>query len=119
MDVITVESKVFKELMAKINMIAKFVTTHEINSQANDDDMWVDAYEVRTFLCISNRTLQRLRTERLINYSYIRGRIYYKISEIKRLLDQRIIKSDNEHLMDLIHNHKSYVEQRRDLKEDK
>lgn len=119
MEVITVDSKAFKEIITKINVIAKFVTSHELNSQENDDDTWVDAYEVRTFLCISNRTLQRLRTERLINYSTIRGRIYYKISELKRLLDARIIKSDNECLMDLIHNHKSYVEQRRNLKESK
>lgn len=119
MDVITVEAKAFKELMAKINMIARFVSTHELNDESNSEDEWVDGYEVRTYLNISVRTLQRLRSERLVNYTTIRGRIYYKISEIKRLMDERLIKCNSELLTDLIHNHNRHAEQRHHPGKDK
>lgn len=76
MDVITIESKAFKELVAKLEMIARFVTQIEQTTQINIDDEWVDSYDMRTYLNISKRTMQRLRSERLINYTEIRGRYY-------------------------------------------
>ena len=110
MDVITIESKAFKELVAKLEMIARFVTQIEQTTQINIDDEWVDSYDMRTYLNISKRTMQRLRSERLINYTEIRGRYYYKIGEVKRLMTERIIKSDQELLSVLITNRKRHVE---------
>ena len=85
----------------------------------NEDDIWVDSYEVCTFLKISDRTLQRLRSKGEIAYSTIRGRNFYKIGEIKRLLESRLIKSNDECMRNLITNHKLYVKERRNLREDK
>jgi hypothetical protein len=39
----------------------------------NEDEIWVDSYEVCTFLKISEKTLQRLRVAGTIAYSNIRG----------------------------------------------
>ena len=75
MDVITVETKAFKELMAKINVIANYVFSRQDDCKENEDDIWVDSYEVCTFLKISDRTLQRLRSKGEIAYSTIRGTI--------------------------------------------
>jgi 3-methyladenine DNA glycosylase Tag len=72
MEVITIESQVFKELIAKINSIAKFVMSHQ-KEEKNPDDEWVDSYEVCTFLKISERTLQRLRSNGIISYSILSG----------------------------------------------
>ena len=119
MDVITVETKVFKELMAKINVIANYVFSRQDDCKENEDDIWVDSYEVCTFLQISDRTLQRLRSKGEITYSTIRGRNFYKIGEIKRLLESRLIKSNDECMRNLITNHKLYVKERRNLREDK
>lgn len=110
MDVITIESKAFKELISKVEMIARFVNQIEQTTQINIDDEWVDSYGMRTYLNISKRTMQRLRSERLINYTEIRGRYYYKIGEVKRLMNERIIKSDQEQLSVLITNRKRHVE---------
>ena len=118
MDVITIESQAFKELVAKINSIAKFVVTFQ-NEEKNPDNEWVDSYEVCTFLKISERTLQRLRSNGIISYSMLSGRSYYTIGEIKRMLNEKCIRSTDECLMDLIQNHKLYAEQRRNLKPDK
>ena len=113
MDVITVETKAFKELMAKINVIANYVFSRQDDCKENEDDIWVDSYEVCTFLKISDRTLQRLRSKGEIAYSTIRGRNFYKIGEIKRLLESRLIKSNDECMRNLITNHKLYVKERR------
>ncbi len=119
MDVITIESQAYKDLVSKINAIAKFVVDHQDDETTNPDEMWVDSYEVCTFLKISERTLQRLRSNRLISYSILSGKSYYTIAEIKRLLNERRIRSTDECLNDLINNHKLHAQQRRTIKTDK
>ena len=119
MDVITIESEAYKDLVTKINAIAKFVVEHQEDDTTNPDDMWVDSYEVCTFLKISERTLQRLRSNRIISYSIISGKSYYTIAEIKRLLNERKIRSTDECMNDLINNHKLHAEQRRNTKTNK
>ncbi|GHT06753.1 DNA-binding protein [Bacteroidia bacterium] len=119
MEVITIESQVFKDLTAKINMIAKFVTAMQSKAEEEPEDGWVDSYEVCTFLKISSRTLQRLRASHSINYSQIRGKIYYRISEVQRLLQDNVIRRSDEHLQDLIKNHQLHAEQRRTIRTDK
>jgi hypothetical protein len=117
MDVITIESQAFKELVKKINSIAKFVATFQTDVK-NPDDEWVDSYEVCTFLKISERTLQRLRSKGIITYSILSGKTFYTIGEIKRMLSDKRIRSTDECLLDLIQNHKLYAEQRRNTKTD-
>jgi len=117
MDVITIESQAFKELTAKINTIAKFIVNVQMEEK-NSDNEWVDSYEVCTFLKISERTLQRLRSNGLIAYTKLSGKSYFTIGEIKRMLDEKRIRSTEECLMDLIQNHKLHAEQRRNIKPD-
>jgi hypothetical protein len=119
MEVITIDSKAFKELDAKITAIADYVANNKVSEEVNEDEIWVDSYEVCTFLKISEKTLQRLRVGGDITYSNIRGRYFYKIAEIKRMLENRIIKSTNENLNDLITNHKLYAKERRDIRKNK
>ena len=119
MDVITIESQAYKELVTKINAIAKFVVDHQEDETINPDEMWVDSYEVCTFLKISERTLQRMRSNRVITYSIISGKSYYTIGEIKRLLNEKKIRSTEECMNDLINNHKLHAQQRRTIKTDK
>jgi hypothetical protein len=119
MEVITMESQAFKELTAKINTIAKFVSAIQSKTEEEPEDGWVDSYEVCTFLKISSKTLQRLRAANAVSYSQIRGKNFYRISEIERLLSENIIQRSNEHLQDLIKNNQLHVEQRRTIKTNK
>jgi hypothetical protein len=119
MEVITMDSQVYRELMAQINTIAKLVTAIESKTEEQPEDGWVDSYEVCTFLKISTRTLQRIRSEGAINFSRIRGKNFYRISELQRLLQDNVIRRSDEHLQDLIKNHQLHVEQRRNIKTDK
>ena len=113
MDVITIESTAFLELEAKINLIAKYVNEQQTVVIENSDETWVDNYDVCTFLKISERTLQRLRSKGLVSYSVISGKSYYTITEVKRMLTQHIIQSNEECLQNLIINHKQSAERRR------
>lgn len=112
MDVITIESTAFLELEAKINLIAKFVNEQQPTVIENPDETWVDNYDVCTFLKISERTLQRLRSKGVVSYSVISGKSYYTLTEVKRMLNQHIIRSNEDCLRELITNHKQVAERR-------
>ena len=110
MEVITIESQAYKNIMSKMDTIFDYVVSQQ-NTQ-DEEDSWVDSYEVCTFLKISDRTLQRLRSENKINYSRIRGKNYYKISEIKRMMDENLIRRSEDCLQNLIENHQKNVRQK-------
>ena len=110
MEVITIESQAYKNLMSKVDTIFDYVISQQ-NIQ-DEEDSWVDSYEVCTFLKISDRTLQRLRSENKINYSRIRGKNYYKISEIKRMMEENLIRRSEDCLQNLILNHQKNVRQK-------
>ena len=119
MEIITFESKAYKELDNKITAIADYIFNHTEAESTNEDEIWVDSYEVCTFLKISEKTLQRLRVAGTIAYSNIRGRYFFKIGEIKRLLEERLIRRDKDSINDLITNHQLYVKERRNIRKDK
>lgn len=119
MEIITFESKAYKELDNKITAIADYIFNHTEAESTNEDEIWVDSYEVCTFLKISDRTLQRLRAAGIVTYSNIKGHYFYKIGEIKRLLEERLIKRDKDSINDLITNHQLYVKERRNIRKDK
>lgn len=119
MEIITFESKAYKELDNKITAIADYIFNHAETARQSEEDMWVDSYEVCTFLKISEKTLQRLRVSGTIAYSNIRGRYFYKVSEIRRMLEERLIRSNKENINNLITNHQLYAKERGNLRKNK
>ena len=88
MEVITIESRAFKQLMDKLEALSEYV------------------YSMEPSVEISERTLQRLRANGKITYSCMGGKYYYQIGQIRKLLRAHIIKSNDECLQDLIAHHK-------------
>ncbi|MDV7061872.1 helix-turn-helix domain-containing protein [Phocaeicola dorei] len=119
MEIITFESKAYKELDNKITAIADYIFNHLEAEKPDEENMWVDSYDVCTYLKISEKTLQRLRVSGTIAYSNIRGRYFYKVSEIRRMLEERLIKSNKENIDNLITNHRLYAKERGNLRKDK
>lgn len=114
MEIIGIDSALYKELAKKIDFITDYIVNQKTSESKEDiDEAWVDGYEVCTFLRISERTLQRLRSNGQVSYSIISGKSYYQIKEIKRLLKAHLIKSGTECLDDLIQQHKQYNEVRK------
>lgn len=105
MEVITIESRAFKQLMEKLEALSEYVHSMERPVKENEDEAWVDSQEVCRFLKISERTLQRLRTTGKITYSQMGGKCYYQIGEIRNLLRERVIKSTDESMKELVLNY--------------
>ena len=59
---------------------------------APSDDDWVDGKTICRYLGISPRTLQRLRSDRVISYSSLNHKLYYTLGDIKRVLHERSVK---------------------------
>lgn len=91
MNVITFESEAYQKLVEKIDTISQHID--ESLKSVNPDDAWIDSDDVCNFLNISQRTLQRLRSSGDISYSILGGKTYYTITDIKRLLETRKVKS--------------------------
>jgi hypothetical protein len=91
MEVISIESKAYRDLVEKIERIADYVANHGGKQDASDKEIWLDSHEVAKLLRISTKTLQRLRNDKLISYTILRGRCLYKLSEIERGLNERLI----------------------------
>ena len=68
------------------NALAEKVATLRRRSDGGRMERWLTGEEVCGQLRISPRTLQTLRDRRLIGYSQINRRFYYKPEEVKRLI---------------------------------
>lgn len=91
MDVITIESQAYRELLKKIERIAEYISKVEAPVSSEKKEIWLDSMEVARLLGISTKTLQRLRKDQLISYSMFRGRCLYRLSDIERALNERLI----------------------------
>lgn len=105
MEIITIESKAFRQLMDKLEALSEYVYSME-RPVENEDENWVGSQDICRFLKISERTLQRLRANGKITYSCMGRKYYYQIGQIRKLLRAHIIKSNDECLQVLIAHHK-------------
>jgi len=112
MEVMIIEAEAIKAIDEKLDKILQHVLHCLHCKKEEDTDKWVDSSDVCRFLQISKRTLQRLRSEGKISFSRIRGKNYYKIGEIQRLMNEHLIRSNGEQLQNLISFHKNHVEKR-------
>ena len=55
-------------------------------------DRWLNKKEVLGLLYISDRTLQHWRTNRILPYSRIGNKLYYRLSDIEKLLESRRVQ---------------------------
>ena len=68
MEIITMESTAYKELVEKIDRIAGYVRDSERSKKGDGADVWLCNEEVMSLLGISRRTLQRLRA---VSYTHL------------------------------------------------
>lgn len=87
MEIITIESAAFKELVEKIDKIAGYVRENERAKKKDTPDVWLCNEEVMSLLGISRRTLQRLRENGRIGYAIFRGACRYPFTEVERLIE--------------------------------
>ena len=100
-EVIVMESAAYQKMMGQIAKIAEFITKneHKLQDCDFDNDVWLDSQEVADMLHISTRTLQRLRSDGLVEYSVFRRKCLYKLSEIEKKVREKVITCEP-HLID-------------------
>jgi len=104
MEVITIESRAYQELMQKLNQLIQISSEKPKEKEEKKDekkDEWLDSAAVCRQLNISSRTLYRLQKERLITYSVLRGRYRYKQSDVEQALREKVFYSSPETLDEL------------------
>lgn len=86
MEIVIIEKKAFEALLSGVGALTEKVSA--LHERCDDKRMsnWLDGENVCRLLHISPRTLQTLRDNRLIGFSQINRKFYYKPDEVERLL---------------------------------
>jgi len=93
MEVLTIEMEAVKELLKKIDTIYMYVINSHLNKEG-ETTRWLNSEEVCELLRISNRTLQRLRKSRKIQFTTFNRRCIYKMDDIEKLVSHHAINCD-------------------------
>src|SRR3989339_968619 len=84
MEVITIESEAFRQLISRMENLESYVK--HIVKQQPLSEQWLDIEETCQLLKISKRTLQGYRDQGIITYSQVSGKIYVSASAIEEHL---------------------------------
>lgn len=85
MEVITIESKAFQEILNRLEEIRSKICLNDKENALND--LWLNSDEVIKILKISKRTLQKYRNQGLIGFSQTGSKIYYRATDLERYLE--------------------------------
>jgi hypothetical protein len=80
MDEILLSVKQYKALLERLDAINNDVTSMRIKS--NNDETYLDNYDLIRLLQVSNRTIQRWRKSGKLPYSKIGKKLYYRVDYI-------------------------------------
>jgi hypothetical protein len=84
MELITLETEAYKQLIAKIeNLCAK---VDDLPKDYPLTEVWIDIEQACFLLKVSKRTLQNYRNSGLLAYSQVAGKIYFKAADIEEHL---------------------------------
>lgn len=89
MEVITIQSQAFQELVGKLEAINNRLNVKEKEPK----EQWLDNQELMKLLKISKRTAQHYRDSGLISFSQVGNKIYYKLSDVEELLKSHYNKA--------------------------
>lgn len=93
MDIVSIEKESFDSFKKKLERIASLVPKQPSNNTLFIEQEWIEAKELATSLNLPPRRLQHLRERGVLSFSNIGKKIYYRISEVKSLLEQNKINS--------------------------
>ncbi len=88
MEVITIDSQIFQQLLEKISNIEGKVMELKSGKEIRLSEEWLDNQDVMMLLNVSKRTLQTYRDERMIPFSQVGNKIYYKAKDVEKFLEK-------------------------------
>ncbi|MBP6531829.1 MAG: helix-turn-helix domain-containing protein [Bacteroidia bacterium] len=89
MEVITIQSEAFQELVKKMDEIQTKLTAKEKEPK----EVWLDNQEFIQLLKISKRTAQHYRDTGMISFSQVGSKIYYRMNDVEELLKKHYNKA--------------------------
>ena len=92
MNVITIESDAFMQIMDKLNSLENRFQKLKHEADCPLGERWLDNQDVIQLLNISKRTLQSYRDNKKVAYSQIGSKIYYRASDIEKFLKKNYQK---------------------------
>jgi hypothetical protein len=87
-----IESEALEMVLNSVNSLIEVVYTELNEGKKKFDEEWVDATELSTILGISPKTLQNYKRRGLIGHSSIGHRLYFKRTEVLKILKPKINK---------------------------
>ena len=84
MEAIILSAQQYKELVNRLDVLNKRLE----EKQKSQDDTYLDNQEFLQLMNISKRTCQSWRDEGKISFSQIGSKIYYRMSDVQKLLDK-------------------------------
>lgn len=75
-----------ERLVIRIDSLKEQIVKLELQTLNIDGEELLDNQDIMKILKISYRTLQRYRSERRLPYYKLRGKVYYKLSDVQQLL---------------------------------
>ncbi len=89
MEVLTIQSEAFQELIGKLDAINYRLSSKEKEPK----EQWLDNQEFMQKMKISKRTAQHYRDTGIISFSQIGSKIYYKLADVEQLLKKHYNKA--------------------------
>lgn len=103
MDVITIESKAYHDLVGKIEKILRYVEKEE-QAKEEYENRLITNKDLAEILGISQRTLQRLLSSERIGYKIILGRCYYDLNDIEEAIRKKSLYCNPQNIKELRQN---------------
>jgi excisionase family DNA binding protein len=93
MELVTLTSEAYLQLVSKIDLLRDALENDRKSTPLCET--WLDIQEVCVLLKVSKRTLQAYRDKKILPFSQISGKIYFKASDIEEHLEHHYIKANN------------------------
>lgn len=84
MEAIILSAQQYKELLNRLDVLNKKLE----EKQKSPNDTFLDNQEFLQLMNISKRTAQSWRDEGKVSFSQIGSKIYYRMSDVQKLLDK-------------------------------
>lgn len=75
------------KLSQEIKTIKAYLQQYQKTRLERFNEAWMDGQDVMQSLHISKRTLQTLRDNGTLPYSRVKGKFFYKLSDIEKMLE--------------------------------
>ena len=116
MDIITIESGIWQQLISRIDKIERFVVESSKPITIEDDDLWVDNSQAARLLCVEPRTLQQYRSDGKLVYTRFGKQVRYRLSDIENFAGVTMRPLSQKNLMII---RKECIERNRQIIENK